>query len=460
MPPTYHPAKLRSLPVRSSQVHARYAVPAGDSSGLFGLLRTVALWTVPWFVVTGAIYQAEMLVASGRAPLSPAFLKIGMLALFLAAFFLRLGTIRSNRPVFAAGMIFFGFLLLDALHLYFDLGMQVSDIVLGYNAYYALAFLAVLSCLVPLRIPDKQIVKILSVLAVGSIGLGLAQFITNAPIVPTVSTDNNFAVNSWSGGGPIRVFSLFDEPQTCALFFVFFSALLVAFCRRPKYRLIALPLLLISLFMCWIADARAQLAGILWALIAAAVITFWNRPNRTRYLPLLAMLSALPVAMFAYSRITGGSGTNTVTDASSFAIRLTEWSYYLKVLRSLPISNLLFGLGIVQNGKLLSINAPVYIDNLYLTVAMHIGLVGLILYLFLAWRLWEDVRRNAESRNSYLHSAVAATFSTFLLMGFFNNVPLILGAYFMLYAISDARQSPGAETDAEGYPRTNRFGLH
>jgi hypothetical protein len=199
--------------------------------------------------------------------------------------------------------------------------------------------------------------------------------------------------------------------------------------------------------MCLIADARTQIAALAWAIIASAVITFWNGKNRTRLLPLGAMLSAIPIMLIAL--FGGSAGTGGVSSTASFSERIVEWNYYLTILRSTSISQLLFGMGFVQNSKAGSVNVSMYIDNIYLAVALDIGLIGLILYLVFAWFLWTEIRRKAESRTSYLQTALAATFSTFFLVGVFTNVTSIMCGYFLLYAISDAHETPATPTSAQ-----------
>lgn len=418
------------------------AIDSNSGSGVFSLFRLIVFCAVPLLFVNGAFPQLQMLFLGGRVPISAAIVKVVVLGVFFLALVFRSGRFARNPRLVVAALLFFGYLLLDSLFFYFQVGQKPLDIATGFNAYYSISFVAVMAGLMRLRIKERDIVVLLCIVGIGCGILGLFQYIKQSPIVPVASSDNNFKVLVWSYEGKVRVFSLFESPQYCGLFYVFFSALMVALCRRFKTRLFAIPLLALSILLCLLSDARTQIASLFWAIIASAIITFWSGKNRVRWLPLYALLSALPIFLFAL--FAAGSGGSLYTRTGSFMQRIKEWTYFTGMLRGTDLSRLLFGLGLVQNGQ---ITGSMYIDNIYLTVALHIGVVGLVLYLFLANRLWVEVRQNAVANASPLHTAVAATFSTFLLMGIFNIVPTALAAYFALYAISEVAQVK-AETRA------------
>jgi hypothetical protein len=405
-------------------------------SDIFGLMRLVVLFTVPLLIVNGAFPQLQMALLRGRVLVSPAVVKATVLAILIAVVMFRSGRIKQNRRLIMVTMMFFGYLLLNVLHFKFDLGMHLSDAIVGYNFYYTLPLLAVLSAFVPLRIPDRYILGLITILATICALLGIAQLITNRPIVATSSANHQaFQVLVWKDAGRVRVFSLFGEPQHCGLFFVFITTLLIALCRNPKHRFLAIPLTVVTVGLVLASDARTQIMGLAWAIAAALLLTFWNKKRRVRWLPLLAMPTAILAVVYA---VYFGSTRHaaSISRSTSMLERIREWTYYIGVLRELGLAKLLFGMGIVQNGAMQSFGAALPIDNIYLSIGMHIGLVGLVLYLLLAWMLWEEVSRRAEDRASYLHVAIAATFSTFFLMGLFNNVPTQLAAYFVLFAMS------------------------
>jgi hypothetical protein len=409
----------------------------GDSSGPFALIRLAVLTIAPFILVDAALYQLQMLVTGGRAPITAAVLKIGLMAIFLAGILFR-GRI-SDQPAVKIGLLFVVYLLIDSLHLYFNLGIDFADILLSYNAYYLLPLIAVLALCIPVKIPDRLLVIILTVLSVICGGLGIAQFLTNAPIVNTYSADGHFKVLVWSNLGHIRVFSLFLEPAACAVFFCFIASLAVAMSRRLINLTLAVPLLLLSVFMSWASGARTNIIATACGLISSAIIMFSSRKDRTKWLPLAWLTVGVVVAFYAYAQAAGGGlSTGQMTDASSFSERFATWSSIFDMFRSTSMFNLLFGYGLVQ-GEVLDPTGLGESDNLYLALVLHIGVIGLCLMMLLLWQLWQLVRREAEKRQSYLTTAVAATYSTLLLTGLFKITSL--GMIFLFFAISN-RASP------------------
>jgi O-antigen ligase len=97
---------------------------------------------------------------------------------------------------------------------------------------------------------------------------------------------------------------------------------------------------------------------------------------------------------------------------------------------------MLFGSGLVQSEKVQTNAAIVPIDNLYLAVVLHTGLIGLALTMVLFWIFWETIRNRAESRTSYIHTAVAASFSALWCSGLFQVGSTALGAIVLLSAVS------------------------
>lgn len=417
-----------------------------SSSGSFGqpffLLRVLVFFTVPFLLVSGALPQLQMLVTGGRVPISSAILKMLLLVAFFAAWLIRGGQIRRNPRLLSWILLLSVYLLLDLVYLSLGTGLKIGDVLAAYNAYYMLAFIAVVSYLVPLKIPERYILGLLAVLAIVCALIGIAQFITHSAILPVQSSDRNFQVVSWQLNGRIRVFSLFESPQGCGLYFVFITALLIALCRRPKYRIFAVPLIFASVGMCYIADARTQLASLICAMVASWIWTFTRIKKLTRYLPVFALLTAIPVFLFGLSTLGASRHSAGVTGTGSLFQRLTQWTYYLSVLRSYPVAKLLFGTGVVQDSKIDTLNASVFVDNIYLINVLFIGLVGLLVYVAVIWAIWNQVREKADQRDSYLHTAVAATLSTFFLMGVFSATSVVLTAYFLLYSITDSGQEP------------------
>jgi len=388
---------------------------------------------VPFVLVDAAIYQLQMFVAGGRAPVTAAALKLAILAALMAAALFRCKI--ANPRLMRLSLLFIAYLVLDLLFLYFNLGIDFVDILVSYNIYYLIFFIDILALCVPLRISDRMLVRIVIGCFLICAPLGFAQYFWQRPIVPTASGDNNFRVVVWNAAGGIRAFSLFTAPGFFGLFSSLIAALSIAMCRFRRNWIVALPLLLMSALACWISLTRSDLVGLACALTTACVITFSSKKNRARWLPLIYVPIGVAVGIYAFFLSSSGSGTRAITDTSSFTERLYEWGYYLGTFRMDKWPTLLFGSGMVQSEKVQTNASIVPIDNLYLAVTLHTGIIGLALTMTLFWTLWEVLRKKAESRSSTLYTAVAASFSTLWCVGLFSVSATALGGMLLLCAV-------------------------
>jgi O-Antigen ligase len=415
-------------------------------SGPFALIRLCVLIILPFVLVDGAIYQLQMLVVGGRAPMTAAVLKVALLVLLMAAALFR-SKITNSMPV-KIGLIFIAYLILDLLFLYFNLGLDFADILVSYNIYYLIFLIDVLALCVPLRISDRVLVRAVIVCFLICAPLGFAQYFTQRPIVPTQSGDDNFRVLVWTTAGGIRAFSLFIAPGSFGMFSSLVAAMSIAMCGRRRNWFFALPLFLMSVFACWISLTRTDLVGLVCAIITACVITFSAKRHRAKWLPLIYLPLGILVGLYAFIQSSSGSGTHAITDTTSFTERLYEWSYYLGTFRLDNWPTWLFGSGLVQSEKVHTNASIVPIDNLYLAITLHTGLIGLALAMALFWSLWDEIRKKAEARTSYLYTAVAASLSTLWCVGLFQVAWTSLGAMVLLCAVSriDARERDSAPT--------------
>lgn len=407
-----------------------------DHSDVFMVFRLFVLAIIPFILVDAAIYQAQMLVAGGRAPVTAAVLKLALLAVFAVAALFRCRI--TNSHLIRVGLLFLAYLVFDTLFFYFNLGIALFDILTSYNIYYLIFFIDILALCVPLRISDRLLVGIVITCFLVCAPLGYAQFMTQRPIVPTDSVDNNFRVVVWNSGAGIRAFSLFTAPGFFGLFSTMIAAMSIAMCGPRRNWLFGLPLFMLSVFACWISLTRSDLVGLGCALTTACVITFWGKENRARWLPLIYLPVGVLVGIYAFTLSSSGSGSGTraITDTSSFTARIYEWAYYLGTFSMDKWPALLFGSGIIQSDKVQTNASIVPIDNLYLAIVLHSGLFGLGLTMALVWALWEWVRKKAESRASPLHTAIAASFSTLWCVGLFSISAAVLGAMLLLCAVS------------------------
>jgi hypothetical protein len=417
-----------------SQASQNTAPITSSHSDVFMLIRLFVLAVIPFVLVDAAIYQLQMFVAGGRAPVTAAVLKLALLSALMVAALLRCKI--ANPKLMRIGLLFIAYLVLDLLFLYFNVGIDFVDILVSYNIYYLIFFIDILALCVPLRISDRLLVRVAIGCFLICAPLGFAQYFSQRPIVPTESGDNNFRVLVWNAAGGIRAFSLFTAPGFFGLFSSLIASISIAMCRLRRNWIVALPLLLMSVFACWISLTRSDLVGLACALTTACLITFSKKKNRARWLPLVYVPLGVLVGIYAFFLSSSGSGTRAITDTSSFTERLYEWGFYLGSFRMDKWPTFLFGSGLVQSEKVQTNGSIVPIDNLYLAVTLHTGIVGLALTMALFWTLWEWLRKRAELRTSYLYTAVAASFSTLWCVGLFSVSAAALGGMLLLCAVS------------------------
>jgi O-antigen ligase len=72
------------------------------------------------------------------------------------------------------------------------------------------------------------------------------------------------------------------------------------------------------------------------------------------------------------------------------------------------------------------------VDNTYLALALHIGLVGMVVILGLLWAMWRRLRIETIMRPTPLLIGIASFWSTFLLTGMFNIQLAIYGFWFLI----------------------------
>jgi len=76
--------------------------------------------------------------------------------------------------------------------------------------------------------------------------------------------------------------------------------------------------------------------------------------------------------------------------------------------------------------------STVLVDNLYLALTLHIGLVGMVSVLALLWAMWRYLRKETIERPTPLLIGIASFWATFLMTGMFNVQPALYGFWFLI----------------------------
>jgi hypothetical protein len=420
-----------------------------------GSLGTLAFVAMVACIVNTALPEIEILLTGGRCPIPIAAIKIAGFGLMAI---LTLDYARLDLSAFPTGMwlLAMTFLFLDIPHLWLSEGKQPADLLFDYNAYYCPLILAPLACAFTGRLSEKSATRILVSIFLVCAVIGWAQVIFQAKVVPLVSSDGNFRIYAswWSpegGGRTMRAFSMFGSSLEYGSFAVLIGGIGIGMCGRPKGWIKGVPLYLLAAACCYSTLTRTVFVLFIFATIAAVTFTFGRSPRRMIWQPLIGLVVALVICF-------GGIGqkvseARTLTDTGSLDLRVLQWQTYGEQWLQSTLPERLLGLGFCQAEKPLIIpvddvqigNAySVLIDNMYLALALHIGLVGMVIIVGLFWAMWRRLRIETIKRPAPLLIGIASFCSTVFLDNMFNISPAVYGFWFLI-AIMVLQRDP--ETD-------------
>jgi lipid-A-disaccharide synthase-like uncharacterized protein len=377
-------------------------------------------------LVSGLIPQAEMALLGGNVVIGNALAKGLLLVCLLIISFLN-PKLKINEP-------FLVWWLLLVLFLIFEIGFLslASDIplwnVLGaYNGDYLLPLIGVPFFLFGGNISEKTTIRVITLIFLACAIIGLAQHLTNEPLLYTESADGNFVVSSWNFAGSTRAFSLFSSPLEYGIFCSFCGALGVALLKH--HRASGLLLLAASGFACYTTLTRLCYLLFACACVYALILTFGKKPRRGLWQPALFFVLGIATILAGLNSLAQGNPSG-LQDVSSLLDRIEEWTYGYQLLGQASLSHQLFGMGITQNAKFTDM--PMLIDNAPLALSLHIGLIGLILFTIYFVSVWLYLRREAVAKQQPFIIAAASLWSTLLCAGTFNIIFSSFGAVFVL----------------------------
>jgi hypothetical protein len=169
----------------------------------------------------------------------------------------------------------------------------------------------------------------------------------------------------------------------------------------------------------------------------------------------VALALGLMIAFSGYSKQVSDriSDKKSLADDSSLQQRLMQWGFYTSQLQHSSTTQQLFGLGFCQADKPAMVPLKedwnlVLVDNLYIALVLHIGLVGAILMIALLWGMWRFVRHEAVTRPTPLLIGIASFWVTFLMTGMFNIQAANYGFWFLI-AVILARRTGDADPHSQ-----------
>lgn len=389
--------------------------------------------------------ELEMLLTGGRVPLPQGIIKIACFG-FLVLLMLMYGKLDLASFPTTTWIMTLAYLVSVFPFLWFGQHKEPSEILLAYNAYYCPLIFAPVVTALRGKLSERWAMRIFLGVFAASALLGWAQFIFQDPIVQLASTDGNFRIfaSQWMQGGDrsTRAMSFFGDAEAYGSFLVLMAAISIGMCGNRGGWKKGVPLYLFAAATCYTTLTRATFLQLFVATAAALTFTFGRKPNRVKWQPLIALALGLFIAFSGFAKQLSDqiSDKKSLADDSSLQQRLMQWGIYVSNLQHSSTMQQLFGLGFCQADKpgMIPLKEDwnlVLVDNLYLALVLHIGLVGAILMVALLWGMWRFVRQEAASRPTPLMVGIASFWVTFLMTGMFNIQAAVYGFWFLIAVI-------------------------
>lgn len=364
--------------------------------------------------VNGALPQLQLLVI-GDVVMPAIALK---LLLFLLLFIAFISNLRSSSPRWLPVIIilFAAYVVFSVIRVGYFTYLPITYLIFGINAYYSYILILPFAFGLKHSIDGDAIIKWLWIISLPLSILGIAQWLTSNTIVPTESPDKSFFVGSWQFYDRVRAFSLFNSSFEYGQFVLLIIATSLATLLKSR-NLWTILILGISLVSIYSTLTRNVYIGCFITISSVLMITLIRNYRILLTLPII--YTAISFWLAAYGGTLGNS--RGIADTYSLGIRFSQWSIYLNDLWRGGVAQLLFGTGYVQNDRY-SQSSNVVLDNTYLAVITHIGIVGLIFVVIILFSVWTYALKLAYERRDTLTIGIAAVLSAALPMSVFNIV--------------------------------------
>lgn len=274
--------------------------------------------------------------------------------------------------------------------------------------------------------------------------LGILQHFTGRVLIPTDSPNGYLAVMSWEFYGAVRGFSLFNSPSYFGHFIALTAGIAMALYLSREHSAFKSGAILLLAFV----SGYSTLTRATQMEIACVVFTVWllyrSGPRYRKFmrvLPIVYALAGVCVAFIIPVFLAGASSDLLAND--SLVERYAEWVNYGGLWVGNGLTTFLLGTGIAQNDRF-GTSAGVLVDNSFLGVGLHIGAIGLLLWLVATWRVWRYLLDGTQRRLTPVRAAATAAWSVWLFTSVFNStlfyiLPFVI---FLLTNGSYARRVP------------------
>ena len=412
-------------------LHLTAGVAEGPMLRILGLITYLLL--VALYRTDGILPQVQMFLTGGSAPITSGFKLLLLFLLFASVILTR--SFRKSQMINAI-MILAAFMLIDFLLLLVTTKYEALAILNSFRGSLFPLILCSIVMLSPLTFRQRDVLVWGTAVFLACIAMSILQFATNTSVLPPRSQDGTFAVRSLLFDDRVRAFSLFTNGLQAGIFYCIPAALGAVLLLMRRHLLIGSLLLSLSAFGSYAAYTRLSMLGLGASVLSAIIL--WN-PRLTmaaKLLPLIwGSIAILTISIALHDP--AGSRRSGVSNTESAHDRLDGWRFYADKYRSSTLTEMLFGTGMSENMADDDPNrgpsaAPTLIDNAFLQILIHSGLVVLcvvICYYVKAWRL---LYHKATSDRTPFGLSAGAVFSTTPLLAAINDFPVAMFALFTI----------------------------
>lgn len=301
-------------------------------------------------------------------------------------------------------------------------GLSFDYILTGIMNNFSFIFLLMLICLTPSFLSERRLLKYLISIAIVTSCLGITQYFMNIPILATESDE--YKIQAWlyitPQGTHVRGFSLFNNALGFGFFLIFVLGIAI---YRSRLSWGSRLLVLLLALACFCTVTRNIYLGSILAVLGAI---FYIKQIKLRGL----VLTILPIVAFLVGLLVAnlGGGETSITDGSTLDMRTQFWRDEISRQIVASESELLFGRGLYQGGSEFS---DFVVDNTYLQLVSHVGLFGLIFYIFFYFSL---LRYVINQEGSSLRCGLYVFMVAWPAMAIFNIVTVQLPLFALLVA--------------------------
>lgn len=427
------PISSRSVSGRGWELTTSASVPTVvAATRLIAVPAVIVLWFL--LVVDGSLVQSQLYLTGGRVPFPAGLIKpvfgLAVVLMLLG----RTATIHAPRALLLWAL-FVAYIACHAVYSLLYLRLGASEILLGYNTYYfALLFMGT-GLIVRGVLPERPLTWTILLLSLPLVSLGILQHVLVDTLLAVRSEDEVFSVTATRFFGEIRAYSLFRSVNNFGHYMALVTGLATAYWLRAPRRLRWLLMIGFLSVGVYSTLKRAVFLQVAITIATVGLGAYLSRRNGGR-LPTSLVIRLLPVvfAVIAALIIVAGPSpapSDTVLSQTSLLSRFAGWRIGLEHWLGAGGLETLFGTGRVQN-RLLSSGIDVAVDNIYLAVGSHLGLVGGLVWLALMWSLWVLSVRSCEERATPLALATMGVWASWMARGIFSNSMDYYGMFLLL----------------------------